>query len=116
MWVRRIEFQLTTPVGLFWRHAHPLTAQLLTQYKDFGESNREHVANAMRWLDRELEAAVRARALMLVEVAMPDGSSRELTLEASGIGGGRLRGRDHAADVERTLPVRSIRSVRVLES
>ena len=68
------------------------------------------------WLDRELEAAVRARALMLVEVAMPDGSSRELTLEASGIGGGRLRGRDRAADVERTLPVRSIRSVRVLES
>lgn len=67
------------------------------------------------WLDRELEAAVRVRALMLVEVAMPDGSSRELTLEASGIGGGRLRGRDHAADVERTLPVRSIRSIRVLE-
>ncbi|MDR3511275.1 MAG: glutathione S-transferase family protein [Caulobacteraceae bacterium] len=55
MWVRRIEFQLTTPVGLFWRHAHPLTAPLLTQHKDFGESNREHVANAMRWLDRELE-------------------------------------------------------------
>ena len=68
------------------------------------------------WLDRELEAAVRARALVLVEVAMPDGSSRELTLEASGVGGGRLRGRDRTADVERTLPVRSIRSVRVLES
>ncbi|SJN15288.1 probable DNA-binding protein [Microbacterium esteraromaticum] len=68
------------------------------------------------WLDRELEAAVRARALVLVEVAMPDGTSREMTLEASGIGGGRLRGRDRAADVERTLPVRSIRSVRVLES
>lgn len=67
------------------------------------------------WLDRELEAAVRARAVVLVEVAMPDGSSRELTLEASGVGGGRLRGRDRAADVERTLPVRSIRSVRVLE-
>lgn len=68
------------------------------------------------WLDRELEAAVRARAVVLVEVAMPDGSSRELTLEASGMGGGRLRGRDRAADVERTLPVRSIRSVRLLES
>jgi len=67
------------------------------------------------WLDRELEAAVRARAVVLVEVAMPDGSSRELTLEASGIGGGRLRGRDRAADVERTLPVRSIRSVRVVQ-
>lgn len=68
------------------------------------------------WLDRELETAVRARAVVLVEVAMPDGSSRELTLEASGMGGGRLRGRDRTADVERTLPVRSIRSVRVLES
>ncbi|MFD5226663.1 helicase-associated domain-containing protein [Microbacterium sp. NPDC058342] len=68
------------------------------------------------WLDRELEAAVRSRALVLVEVAMPDGSSRELTLEASGLGGGRLRGRDRTADVERTLPVRSIRSVRVLQS
>lgn len=67
------------------------------------------------WLDRELESAVRARALVVVEVAMPDGSSRELTLEAAGVGGGRLRGRDRAADVERTLPVRSIRSVRVLE-
>lgn len=68
------------------------------------------------WLDRELEAAVRARAVVLVEVAMPDGSRRELTLEASGVGGGRLRGRDRTADVERTLPVQSIRSVRVLES
>ncbi|MDT0158553.1 helicase-associated domain-containing protein [Microbacterium sp. ARD32] len=68
------------------------------------------------WLDRELESAVRARALVLIEVALPDGSSRELRLEASGMGGGRLRGRDHAADVERTLPVRSIRSVRVLGS
>jgi glutathione S-transferase len=55
MWVRRIEFQLMTPVGMFWRHAHPLTAQLIAQHKDFGESNRERVANAMRWLDRELE-------------------------------------------------------------
>lgn len=68
------------------------------------------------WLDRELEAAVRAKAVVLVEVAMPDGSRRELMLEAAGLGGGRLRGRDRAADVERTLPVRSIVSVRVLQS
>lgn len=68
------------------------------------------------WLDRELEAAVRAKAVVLVEVAMPDGSRRELTLEAAGLGGGRLRGRDRAADVERTLPVRSIVSVRMLQS
>jgi len=55
MWVRRIEFQLMTPVGMFWRHAHPLTAALIAQHKDFGESNRDHVAGGMRWLDRELE-------------------------------------------------------------
>lgn len=67
------------------------------------------------WLDRELEAAVRTKAVLLVEVGMPDGSTRELLLEASGLGGGRLRGRDRAADVERTLPVKSIRSARVFD-
>ncbi|MGM7679585.1 helicase-associated domain-containing protein [Microbacterium sp. A94] len=66
------------------------------------------------WLDRELEAAVRAKALLLIEIMMPDGSIREMQLEANGLGGGRLRGRDRAADVERTLPVKSIRSARVV--
>ena len=55
MAIRRIEFQLMTPVGMFWRHAHPYTAKLLTQYKEFGESNRETVERVMTWLDRELE-------------------------------------------------------------
>lgn len=55
MWVRRIEFQLMSPVGQYWRHAHPFTAALLTQYKDFGESNKEHTERAYRWLDGELE-------------------------------------------------------------
>ena len=54
MWVRRVEFQLMAPVGQFWRHAHPRTAALLTQYKDFGESNRAAYSNAQRWLDEEL--------------------------------------------------------------
>ncbi|MFE6997524.1 helicase-associated domain-containing protein [Microbacterium sp. NPDC057659] len=67
------------------------------------------------WLDRELEAAVRAKALLIVEVGMPDGSTRELLLEATGLGGGRLRGLDRGADVERTLPVRSIRAVRLAD-
>jgi hypothetical protein len=64
------------------------------------------------WLGRELEQAVRARAEILVVVKMPDGTEREMTLEASGLGGGRLRGRDRAADIERTLPISSIVSVR----
>lgn len=54
MWIRRVEFVLMMPVGMFWRHAHPITAALLTQHKEFGESNRDAVASAMRWLDREL--------------------------------------------------------------
>ncbi len=54
MWIRRVEFQLMQPVGMFWRHAHPRTAALIRQYKDFGESNRATYANAQRWLDREM--------------------------------------------------------------
>lgn len=54
MWIRRIEFQLMSPVGMFWRHAHPFTARLIAQHKDFGESNREGYHNALRWLDGEL--------------------------------------------------------------
>ena len=54
MWVRRVEFQLMAPVGQFWRHAHPRTAGLLNQYRDFGEFNRAAYANAQRWLDDEL--------------------------------------------------------------
>jgi glutathione S-transferase len=54
MWVRRTEFTVMMPVGNFWRHAHPRTAALLTQFKDFGESNRETFKGAQKWLNREL--------------------------------------------------------------
>lgn len=66
------------------------------------------------WLERELETAVRTKSLLEVDVALPDGSSRTFTLEATGLGGGRLRGRDRGADVERTLPVKSIVAVRAV--
>jgi len=55
MWVRRVEFTVMTPVGMFWRHAHPRTAALLTQFKDFGESNKDTYKGAQKWLNRELE-------------------------------------------------------------
>ncbi|MBP2437232.1 helicase-associated domain-containing protein [Microbacterium amylolyticum] len=64
------------------------------------------------WLKRELDSAVKDRAIIALEINMPDGSVRELTVEAAGLGGGRLRGRDAKADVERTLPVGLIRSMR----
>ncbi|MDO8382611.1 MAG: helicase-associated domain-containing protein [Microbacterium sp.] len=64
------------------------------------------------WLEREIESAVRARAVVDVDVELPDGSTRTFTLEASGLGGGRLRGRERGTDVERTLPVSSVRGIR----
>ena len=64
------------------------------------------------WLGRELDAAVRARATIVVVAALPDGTTREFTLEATGLGGGRLRGRDRGSDTERTLPISSIVSAR----
>ncbi len=54
MAVRRAEFVLMYPVGAFWRHAHPFTASLINQFKDFGESNRETYQQAQKWLDQEL--------------------------------------------------------------
>ena len=54
MWIRRIEFQVMAPVGNYWRHAHPRTAALLTQYKDFGEANRATYEGGLKWLNREL--------------------------------------------------------------
>lgn len=74
---------------------------------------REGDADAA-WLERELEHAAKQRAVLAVEVAMPDGTARELVLEVTGFGGGRLRGRDRASDVERTLPIRSILSTRAI--
>ena len=55
MWVRRVEFVLTAPVSAYWRNAHPRTAALLTQFTDFGNSNKAVYSDAQRWLDRELE-------------------------------------------------------------
>ena len=55
MWIRRIEFVVMMPVGAYWRHAHPRTAALLTQFKEFGQSNVETYAGAQKFLDRDLE-------------------------------------------------------------
>lgn len=55
MWNRRIELVLMAPIGAVWVHTHRYTAHLGTQYKDWGEANRERVAKAMQWLDQEIE-------------------------------------------------------------
>ena len=55
MWIRRVEFLVTSPVAMFWRHAHPYTASLIEQFKDFGESNRANTERAFAWLDAQLQ-------------------------------------------------------------
>lgn len=63
------------------------------------------------WIARQLDAAVKGRLTVLVTVAMPDGSTSELQMEPTGVGGGRVRGRDRRSDIERTLPLSSIVAV-----
>lgn len=75
----------------------------------------KHVNEDAAWLQRELEQAVRHRATVEVTVALPDGE-RTMLLEATGLGGGRLRGRDRNADVERTLPLSHITAARVVHT
>lgn len=63
------------------------------------------------WLGRELEQAVRTKSVIAVTVQINPAETRTFTLEATGLGGGRLRGRDRGADVERTLPISTIVNV-----
>ncbi|WP_285115940.1 helicase-associated domain-containing protein [Leifsonia sp. fls2-241-R2A-40a] len=83
-----------------------LVARLRQAESEAGEDTGE------RWLARQLDTAVKARQTVIVEVAMPDGTVVDYLLEPTGVGGGRLRGRDRAADIERTLPLSSIQGVR----
>jgi hypothetical protein len=65
----------------------------------------------LAWLSRQLEAAIRNRAVVTVSVRMPDGAVVDHRLEPTGLAGGRLRARDSASDVERTLPLTHITAV-----
>lgn len=99
------------------RVAHPAAVEEPDRDAELVTRLREAEAAAVdgtgeRWLARQLDTAVRARQTVIVEVAMPDGQVLDYLLEPTGVGGGRLRGRDRAADIERTLPLSSIRGVR----
>lgn len=64
------------------------------------------------WLARQVQTAIRAHEELLVEVELPTGGTAEYLLTPKGIANGRIRARDHRADIERTLPLGSIRSLR----
>ena len=55
MWIKRAEFRLWAPMSQVWRNADARTAHVVkTRFPEFGEHNRQVVAEAMSWIDREL--------------------------------------------------------------
>lgn len=64
------------------------------------------------WMARQIDLAVRDKGILDVTVAMPDGSSKDFTIEPKGVSNGRVRAKDRKTEVERTLPIASITSVR----
>lgn len=65
---------------------------------------------------RQWQLALRAKIGLRATVRLPDGSERVFELEPTGVGAGRVRGRDRDADVERTLPVASITALEPLDT
>ena len=68
-------------------------------------------ADPRAWLERQLDIAIRGKLALTVTVQLPDGSPADYQLEPTSMAGGRLRARDRAADIERTLPLASITAV-----
>jgi hypothetical protein len=60
------------------------------------------------WIARQLDAAIRAKQTVTITVEVPRSGPMDFVLEPTGVSGGRLRGRDKKADIERTLPLSSI--------
>jgi hypothetical protein len=67
--------------------------------------------NDQAWLVRQIEVAIRARAVLTVTITMPNGSSVDYQLEPTSLAGGRLRARDRKSAIERTLPLSSIATI-----
>ncbi|SKC43328.1 helicase-associated domain-containing protein [Okibacterium fritillariae] len=80
----------------------PLIARLRENTAVEGDASDE------AWLARQLDAAIKAKQTVLVLVSLPGGVEREFLLEPTAVAAGRLRGRDRAADIERTLPIKNI--------
>jgi hypothetical protein len=60
------------------------------------------------WRERQVSLAIREKATLQLTFGMPDGSSKSMIVVPLSVANGRLRARDTATDVERTLPMASI--------
>lgn len=89
----------------------PVPSTVAMAARDLAERAHDDADNApLAWLRRRLEAAVRARDELRVEVAVGSDTT-ELDLVPISVSGARLRARDLEAEVERTVPLRAIVAV-----
>jgi len=98
------------------RHARPVSAggpdpiaALIERLRLGGEPEDEETGHA--WLIRQLDAAIKAKTPLTVSVTMPNGTLVDYQLEPTSVAGGRLRGRDNRAAIERTLPLSRIAGI-----
>jgi hypothetical protein len=63
-------------------------------------------------LVRQIEMAIKTKATISISLQM-HGTSRDFSIEPTGLANGRLRGKDRQADCERVLPLSSITAVRL---
>ena len=98
------------------RHAKSVPASgvdsvdaLIERLRLGGAPENEETGHA--WLIRQLDVAIRAKIPLTVSVTMPNGTLVDYQLEPTSVAGGRLRGRDNRAAIERTLPLSRIAGI-----
>jgi len=84
-------------------------AALIERLRLGGEPEDEETGQA--WLVRQLDVAIKAKIALTVSVTMPNGTLVDYQLEPTSVAGGRLRGRDNRAAIERTLPLSRIAGI-----
>ena len=77
----------------------------------FAEDQKLNSLDSDELMIRQIQLAIRNKALVSLKVKVADGSLADFELMPSGIANGRVRGKDRKAQVERTLPLASIVSI-----
>jgi hypothetical protein len=88
--------------------ANPIES-LIERLRIGGAPEEDETGHA--WLVRQLDSAIKAKTPLTVTVTMPDGTLADYQLEPTSVAGGRLRGRDNRAGIERTLPLSRIAKI-----
>lgn len=102
----RLQRHRLAPAPVVAARADPVAALL-----DRLEATQGGDGTEQAWLARQLEAAARSKEVLTVTVRMPGGDTADYLLAPASVANGRLRARDHKADIERTLPLSAIAAV-----